>query len=143
MDAGSLRSVKKVLDPLMPAGFSLEECSPFVNYTPKSGEGMCRVLRMVGPSRCLVRFDYEDVPPGQQWSIRIRSRLSFLHRNGTLVSFDPNAIMRDQPVGASWSRVIGEWLVQHGACEYTGRSWAQRLAADAVRLIGEWTPPKE
>lgn len=130
MDARSRKALQPIYANLLP-GFTGEVYDDFINY--EVNKHTLRVVRFVGPSRCVVVFHYETLPTG--WGRTPKGALSFLHEDGGPVPFDSAAVYT---AGQSWDRMVGEWLVQNGAQQFTGTNWVGRIAAALVTLLPAW-----
>lgn len=140
MDASSRRTLDARLHDL-PPDYALTRGDDFVNWERRDGCcGSYRVLRVVGPRRCLLIFGYE---PGHRPSRH--SRLYYHAADGSRVEFDPNPIYNRvqaaSPQRWSWDRAIAEWLENTAtppAMTFRGRGWADRCTRAIKTLVGRW-----
>lgn len=138
----------------LPEQYQTEKHDNFVNWDNpdhKLGDGnsikSARVVRVIGPKRCLMLFGYDTrVAPihrGTPFAANHHNyRVMYLNEHGDLVGFDPKALHEAAKTKRnqypSWDRVIGEWLVAHGAMTFTGRGWAEHLEMRIKNLITRW-----
>ena len=129
----------------LPDGFDADEHDDFINWVRPEGHPQSwrstreRVIRIVGQSRCLVLFPYPERNP----PLLDKSKpLFYLDVHRGLVEFPAHGIMKvaERMAGqyVSWDRVIGDWLVQHGAMTFTGRGWADNCAVEIAGMIRLW-----
>jgi len=153
MNAASRRALNAALD--LPSGYQGEDYDDFVNCDRhKDTIGSLRVIRVVGPKRCLVLFTYERGDTNR-FNIHRNYRTMYLQANGNLSEFNAKRIYAEAQEDArdkgnvSWDRVIRTWLENEDAMTFTGRGWAKRCAKEIDKLVGWWedrydpTLPKE
>lgn len=156
MRSADRRALNEALD--LPSGYRGEEYDDFVNCDRhKESLGSLRVIRIVGPHRCLVLFTYER---GDTNCFHVHSnyRLMYLREDGQLSQFNAKMRMSEaledarDKCNVSWDRVISYWLEDVAtpkAMTFTGRGWAERCAKEINKLVGWWedsydpTLPKE
>ena len=113
----------------------------FVDYN--QGDRGSRVVRIIGPDRFLMLFDYGEGGPltKSPWA-RLKYGCRFLHENNDLVAFDPKAVLAaaatSQNPHPSWDRVMTDHLREQGARSFKGRGWAAALTMKIANLIRRW-----
>lgn len=131
--------LRKALANSLPAGFSFEEWDSFINYTPPGRVlRSCRVIRLVGPGRMLVLFDYVGLVRSDGWPGRAY-RMRYLDEQNDLVEFDPKSLTANMTAPYSWEKVVGNWLEAHGARQFRGHGWAAECSMKVINLCTRWT----
>jgi hypothetical protein len=110
----------------------------FLNYRhpdPLGGTATCRVVRIIGPERFLMLFDFGSLGPytTSSW-IRSTYKCRYLHENGDLIEFGPQS---NQP-NIGWETAVSAYLRENGALTFKGRGWHRRLAMKLTNLVTRW-----
>lgn len=115
----------------------------FVDYEYHTGHTL-RVVRFVGPGRCILVFRYPKLPT-HKWDSTYwyTQELSFLADDGTLVPFDAKAVEAEWKAAhpgksCNWERVISKWVSAHGAKQFKGTNWAGHISAALVDITNGW-----
>ena len=134
---------RKILAPHvkgLPASFdsSFTEEQPwddFINYV--EGSLLCRVIRVVGASRCLLFwvYDTKESHTYVRGHRRLNNRFLILNEAGEYLSYEPPEV----PTGRSWDAFVGAHMKEAGARCYNGHGWAQRCSGDIMKFLPLWT----
>jgi hypothetical protein len=142
MNSKSRLALAPILAHCLHTDFRGEQYDDFVNYQYEGHT--LRVVRFVGPGRCLLVFKYPTLPT-HKWDTTYwhSQTLSFLAEDGSLVPFDHKAVEAEwkaQHPGKSinWEKVITAHVVARGAQEFRGTNWAGRISAALVHITNEW-----
>lgn len=132
----------------LPPTFRSEKYDDFINWDNPQHTGYwesiktARVLRIVGPGRCVVLFAYDQHIPdgarGTSWVTRQENyRMLYLNTKGDLVEFDPAEVRAEANI-SSWDKGVTQWLEANGAMTFKGRGWAESLEMRVKNLIARW-----
>ncbi len=144
MDARSRKALLPIYKNLRPGYEGEDIYGDFINF--RDADDRCaRVIRFVGKGRMMVLFRYPTGPFYRHGPAKDQETL-YLHEDGTLKPFDANLIVAQHKAeknlgpygGYSWDKVIGEWLENNGARQYTGRNWVGQIAGDLVTVLTAW-----
>ena len=142
MDTKSRTALAPILASCLLTGFSGEQYDDFVNYA-YNGHTL-RVVRFVGPGRCMLVFKYATLPQHRNsTNYWYGQTLSFLALDGSLVPFDHKAVeaewnAKNPGKTCSWERIVSDWVVAHGAQEFRGANWVGRISAALVPVTLDW-----
>lgn len=135
-------ALRALLDPQLPENYHTSKWDDFVDYDSTPGltlrshsQGSCRVVRFVGPGRCLMVFDFVTGTKDPHWRGR-DYKVRYLNEHNELVLFDPLTVTAKMVGG--WDKRVGEWLVAHGARVFKGRGWKEDLSMKVLHCIRRW-----
>jgi hypothetical protein len=120
-----------LLEPQLPDGYETSgEHDDFVNrlVDNKLGprQGTKRVLRIVGPQRCIVVFDTATPRPKNQGLWTMDYTMRYLSTHSLLVAFECDRGLE------------GPWLAAKGARTFTGRGWKDDLVMKVLNCVTRW-----
>ena len=122
-------ALEKALGGLLPPGFKVSADGDFIDH----GQNL-RVIRLIGPGRSPIMFQYPKGPNIRVSDYDSCRRLVYLDAKGDLIEFDPDKV--SGPL--SWGQNVAVFLTEQGAPEFRGHGWAEECASVILTLVRRW-----